>query len=234
MGASTKEKETWPTKEFKKGIISKSTLRPGALDVPKNNPRHPEQVNIPIPVVPTSHSNSGTLWHRKTPKNSSMLGEVAPTWRQELLFWLLRKKVVIYCQGFQRTWHNNFTTEGQTKYREKRYGKALSAYFSHSQQMNHPKLTPCSAHRSIFPTGSSTCWYFMCTEFSFASWLENLNFPSLGLDLLATSDPGTMKLLKYSNQVMLLWMRLTLEGFSTKTFPICSCWGEKDSTWSQW
>lgn len=55
------EGTSWPTKEFKKGIISKSTLRPGALDVPKNNPRHPDQVNIPIPVVPTSHSNSGTL-----------------------------------------------------------------------------------------------------------------------------------------------------------------------------
>lgn len=44
-----RRRQTYPTKEFKKGIISKSTPRPGTLDGPTNNPRHPDQVNAPIP-----------------------------------------------------------------------------------------------------------------------------------------------------------------------------------------
>lgn len=66
----------------------------------------------------------------------------------------------------------------------------------------------------------------MCTEFSLASWLEKLNFPSLGLDLLAPSHPGTLGILKTSDAAL---NEADPGGVFHKNLPSLFMLGEKDS-----
>lgn len=124
-----------------------------------------------------------------------------------MLFWLLRKEVFLlprFPEDMTQQFHQQDISPREDKQNTGREDveKLSVLYFSHSLQINHPKLTPCSPHRSISPTGSSTCCCLMCTEFSSASWLEKLNFPSLGLDLLATSDCETLGKLQTSEAAL--------------------------------
>lgn len=75
-----------------------------------------------------------------------MLGEVAPTQRQELLFWLWFTAKVSRGHDTAIPPPAHFTSGRQTKQREKMRKSSLSSI----SPINNPKLTPCSPHRSIF------------------------------------------------------------------------------------
>lgn len=214
----------FPKQQSGNGCINKGE---GKLSPPRSFIKG-SSPNLPWTDQHPSHSNSGI-------KNSTgflSAGRVFPLSRgRSCYFGSLGRRLWFTAKvsrGHDTAIHQRDISPREDKQNIGREGveKLFVLYFSHSLQINHPKLSPC-----IFPTGSSTCCYLMCTEFSSASWLEKLNFPSLGLDLLATSDYETLGILKTSDAAL---NEAEPGGLFHKNLPNLFMLEQRDSEGSQW